>query len=73
MIVEEEQNGQERAAYGKQIVKQLSKILTAEFGKGFSVRNLEQMRQFYLTFSKTQTLSAQFNQENRRQCLPYFN
>ena len=37
------------------------KWLNAEFGKGFSQRNLEQMRQFYLTYSKTQTLSAEFN------------
>jgi predicted nuclease of restriction endonuclease-like (RecB) superfamily len=61
MIVEEEQNGKERAEYGKQILKELSKRLNAEFGKGFSQRNLEQMRQFYLTYSKTQTLSAEFN------------
>ncbi len=61
MIVEEEQNGKERAEYGKQIIKGLSKRLISEFGKGFSQRNLEQMRQFYLTYSKTQTLSAEFN------------
>lgn len=61
MIVEEEQNGNERAEYGKQILKELSKRLNAEFGKGFSQRNLEQMRQFYLTYSKTQTPSAEFN------------
>lgn len=60
MIVEEEQNGNERADYGKQLIKNLSKTLSVEFGKGFSHRNLEQMRQFYLVFSKTQTLSAQF-------------
>lgn len=51
-IVEEEQNGKERAEYGKQLVKELSNVLTSEFGKGFSKRNLEQMRQFYLTYSK---------------------
>jgi DNA-binding MarR family transcriptional regulator len=61
MIVEEEQNGKERAEYGKQILKSLSKSLSNEFGKGFSQRNLEQMRQFYLTYSKAQTLSAEFN------------
>ncbi|WP_446009175.1 PDDEXK nuclease domain-containing protein [Candidatus Electrothrix sp.] len=49
-IVEEEQNGQERAQYGRQIVKTLSKELTAEFGKGFSVANIKNFRQFYLTF-----------------------
>ena len=61
MIVEEEQNGEERARYGKQILKELSTRLKSEFGKGFSQRNLEQMRQFYLTYSKTQTPSAEFN------------
>ncbi len=61
MIVEEEQKGKERAEYGKQILKELSKRLNIEFEKGFSQRNLEQMRQFYLIYSKTQTLSAEFN------------
>lgn len=59
MIVEEEQGGKERAGYGKQLIKGLSEALTKEFGKGFSQRNLEQMRQFYLIYSKTQTLSAE--------------
>lgn len=49
-IVEEEQGGAERANYGKQILKQLSAVLTEEFGKGFSVQNLYYFRQFYLTF-----------------------
>ena len=61
MIIEEEQNGQERAEYGKKLIKDLSKKLKSEFGKGFSQRNLEQMRKFYLIYSKTQTLSAEFN------------
>jgi predicted nuclease of restriction endonuclease-like (RecB) superfamily len=63
MIVEEEQGGKERAEYGKQIIKQLSKVLTSEFGKGFSERNIEQMRQFYLVYSKPQTLSAESENE----------
>lgn len=49
-IVEEEQNGKNRADYGKQLLKQLSKSLTEEYGKGFSVQNLYGFRQFYLTF-----------------------
>lgn len=61
MIIEEEQNGKERAEYGKKIIKELSERLKTEFGKGFSQRNLEQMRQFYLIYSKTQTPSAEFN------------
>ena len=60
MIVEEEQQGKERAEYGRRIIKELSKVLTLEFGKGFSERNIEQMRQFYLVYSKPQTLSADF-------------
>lgn len=57
IIVEEEQNGKDRAEYGKQLLKGLSEQLTKEFGKGFSIRNLEQIRQFYITFSKSETLS----------------
>ena len=50
LIVEQEQQGSERAAYGKQVLKQLSTVLTAEFGKGFNARNLRNMRSFYQTF-----------------------
>ena len=49
-IVEEEQQGQTRANYGKQLLKSLSQALTEEFGKGFSVGSLYYYRQFYLTF-----------------------
>lgn len=65
MIVQEEQNGNERADYGKQIIKTLSIKLTADFGKGFSQRNLEQMRQFYIVYSKAQTLSAEFEDDDK--------
>jgi len=58
-IVEEEQKGKIRAEYGKKIIKGLSQKLTKEFGKGFSETNLKQMRQFFLTYSKSQTLSDQ--------------
>lgn len=61
IIIEEEQKGKQRADYGKQIIKTLSERLSKEFGKGFSQRNLEQIRQFYAVYSKTQTLSAEFN------------
>ena len=67
MIIEEEQKGYQRAAYGKAILKELSTLLTKEFGKGFSKRNLEQMRKFYLVYTKTQTVSALFqNADNKR-------
>lgn len=63
MIVEEEQHGSNRAAYGKEILKELSVYLAKIYGKGFSVTNLKQMRQFYLTYANDQigqTLSDQF-------------
>ena len=50
LIVEEEQEGKERAEYGKSVLKELSQKLTGEFGKGYSVYNLERMRNFYLVF-----------------------
>lgn len=46
MIFEEEQNGSDRAAYGKYIIKELSEYLTSEFGKGYSQENLKLMRRF---------------------------
>jgi len=49
-IVEEEQQGKRRAAYGKKEIEKLSKRLQAKFGEGYSVQNLSYMRQFYLTF-----------------------
>ena len=63
MIVEEEQHGTNRAAYGTQLLKELSAYLTGIYGRGFSVTNLKQMRQFYLIYANDQigqTLSDQF-------------
>jgi len=51
LIVENEQQGSERAEYGKELVKNLAKSLTEEFGRGFSKPNLEYMRRFYLLYS----------------------
>ncbi len=59
-IVEEEQGGEHRATYGKALIKNLSIELKKEFGKGFSSRNIENMRRFYLAFSKSETASAKF-------------
>lgn len=56
-IVEDEQNGQGRAEYGKSVLKKLSAYLTPKFGKGFSVDNLQNMRNFYLCYSNYETLS----------------
>ena len=63
MIVEEEQNGENRAEYGKRLLKDLSVRLTEKYGRGFSLRNLEQMRQFYLSYVNPQTLSAQLEND----------
>ena len=60
LIVEEEQHGNIRAEYGKETLKKLSEKLTANYGKGFSVTNLKQMRDFYLTYQIRQTVSDQF-------------
>jgi predicted nuclease of restriction endonuclease-like (RecB) superfamily len=57
-IVEGEQSGGRRAGYGKELLKRLSSDLTARFGRGFSQRNLEQMRLFYLGWRIPQTVSA---------------
>jgi predicted nuclease of restriction endonuclease-like (RecB) superfamily len=56
IIVEEEQGGKERAEYGKHLLKDLSKQLTKVFGRGFSVDNLENMRKFFLEYSKSETV-----------------
>jgi predicted nuclease of restriction endonuclease-like (RecB) superfamily len=58
-IVQAEQKGKRRAGYGEQLIERLSADLTQQFGRGFSVRNLEQMRQFYLTWAIPQTPSAE--------------
>lgn len=63
-IVLEEQNGKERADYGKALIKTISIELTAEFGKGFSQRNVNYFRKFYLSFPDIeilQTLSAKLS------------
>ena len=60
LIVEEEQHGNIRAEYGKETLKKLSEKLTANYGKGFSVTNLKQMRDFYLTYQIRQKVSDQF-------------
>ncbi len=52
IIVENEQGGSQRAAYGRQVLKGLSKRLTERYGKGFSVENLDRMRYFYRVYSK---------------------
>ena len=61
VIVVHEQDSKERAEYGKQTLKQLSKVLTKEFGKGFSRSNLQNMRAFYISYPNYQTLSGKLS------------
>lgn len=60
IIVENEQNGKSRAEYGKETLKNLSERLTKDFGKGFSVENLDRMRFFYRTYSNSSTVLTNF-------------
>lgn len=68
MIVEEEQHGQERAAYSEILIRELSSHLTSEYGKGFSKRNLEYFRQFYRMYKNriAQSMIAQFSLDKQR-------
>jgi len=59
IIVEEEQKGEERAEYGKALIKELSRRLTRDYGKGFNQTNLWYMRQFYLTFKNPHALRGE--------------
>jgi predicted nuclease of restriction endonuclease-like (RecB) superfamily len=58
-IVEYEQGGESRAEYGEELIERLAADLSARYGKGFSVRNVWQMKAFYLTWPIPQTTSAQ--------------
>jgi len=55
-IVEEEQQGESKAKYGKRLIEELSRALTSDFGKGFSYANLCNCRQFYLKFPEQEIL-----------------
>lgn len=55
------QQGDERASYGETVLEKLSQKLTDEFGKGFSKRNLERMRKFYIYFPIATTVSSQLS------------
>jgi len=69
LIVEHEQNGQSRAAYGKQQLQQLSQQLTERLGKGFDVTNLRNMRNFYQTFPKQDALRHELSWTHYRTLL----
>lgn len=64
-IVESEQNGEQRAQYGKHILKDLSEKLTATYGAGWSYSNLRQIRQFYIIYSNLTNTVCQIKNDNR--------
>ncbi len=66
LIVEDEQRGNERAEYGKAVLQNLATELTKEFGKGFDVRNLRNMRKFYLEFPNRNTLCSELSWSHYR-------
>jgi predicted nuclease of restriction endonuclease-like (RecB) superfamily len=66
-IVEHEQSGAERAGYGEALLKRLSEDLTGRLGRGFSERNIRQMRLFYLGWPNQQTVSAELAKAGIRQ------
>lgn len=66
LIVEHEQHGQARAAYGQQQLQYLSEQLTATFGKGFDTSNLRNMRQFFLAFPICDTVCRELSWSHYR-------
>lgn len=62
----EEQGGNEKAEYETGLLKELSKQMTQDFGKGFTVANLKNMRQFYLTFPNGYALRSELSQTHYR-------
>lgn len=72
-IFEEEQQGKERADYGKYIIRSLATQLEPEFGTGFSVRQLERYRQFYRMFPIASTLRTQLGWTHYKLLLPVEN
>lgn len=68
-IFEEEQQGKDRAEYGSYLIRSLAEQLTPEFGSGFSVRTLEQSRQFYRTFPIANAVRSQLNWSQYRQLI----
>lgn len=60
-VIVEKQGGNDKAEYGTALLKNLSKEMTKEFGKGFTLTNLKYMRQFYLTFPKSYALHSELS------------
>ena len=68
-ILIEAQGGEDRAKYGDGLIKEYSKRLTKELGKGYSTRSLKNMRRFYLLFEKGPTMSAQLSWSHYKELL----
>ncbi len=69
LIIEDEQQGKSRANYAKQVLKQLSVVLTTEFGKGFDISNLRRMRLLYQEFSIQGTLCPELSWSHYRKLI----
>ena len=69
LIVEDELGGKERAEYGKKQLEQIAETLTKEFGKGFDVRNLRYMRQFYQAFPIVNTVRSELSWSHYRRLI----
>ena len=69
IIVEHEQKGVLRSEYGKAVLQEISEKLEREFGNGFSVRNLQQMKKFYVLFPNTNALRSQLTWTHYRALL----
>ena len=67
--MEHEQQGKARAKYGKQQLQTLSEQLTTEFGRGFDVRNLRNMRAFYLAFPKRNAVRTELSWTHYRRLI----
>jgi predicted nuclease of restriction endonuclease-like (RecB) superfamily len=70
LIVEHEQGGRRRAAYGEAVLDDLSQRLTTDFGRGFDVRNLRYMRQFFLAFPRDSAETRDLRAHEKRKTLP---
>ena len=69
LIVEDEQKGARRAEYGKGVLLDLSRRLTLEYGKGFTITNIQYMRQFYLLFPNYHSVSGELSWTHYRRLM----
>jgi len=70
VITQDIQNNEKRACYGKQLLERLAEILTREYGKGFSVSNLNDMRRFFELFQISQAVPVELTSFSTPQAVP---